>query len=126
MRCDGEALPDLFLEPRPPRAKKVERMYDREYYRRVTVMQLGFFGVGEATVDRSSESELTDLGHGAWVAVRRGWLLGADTLCDELVGSVPWRHNRRVMYERIVDEPRLSKRYGPGDDVACRGVGDAG
>jgi alkylated DNA repair dioxygenase AlkB len=80
-------------------------------------MQLGFFGVGEATINRSSGSELTELGHGAWVEVRRGWLLGADTLCEELVASVPWRHNRRVMYERIVDEPRLTRWYGPGDDL---------
>jgi len=80
-------------------------------------MQLGFFGVGEATINQSSRSERTELGHGAWVEVRRGWLLGADTLCQELVGSVPWRHNRRVMYERVVDEPRLTKWYGPGDDL---------
>ena|ERR1700733_2195385 len=80
-------------------------------------MQLGFFGIGEASINRSSRSELTELGQGAWVEVRRGWLLGADTLCEELVGSVPWRHNRRVMYERIVDEPRLTRWYGPSDDL---------
>jgi alkylated DNA repair dioxygenase AlkB len=119
VRRYGEALPDPVTEHRSPPAEKVEHMYDREYYRPMTVMQLGFFGVGESTVDQSSESELTELGHGAWVAVRRGWLLGADTLCEELVGSVPWRHNRRLMYDRIVDEPRLSKRYGPADDLPC-------
>ena len=34
--------------------KRVEHMYDADYYEAVTVMQLGFFGVGEANVDRSS------------------------------------------------------------------------
>ena len=76
-------------------------------------MQLGFFGVGEATIDASSGSERTELGYGAWVEVRRGWLLGADTLCEELVETVPWRHNRRLMYQRVVDEPRLSKWTAP-------------
>jgi alkylated DNA repair dioxygenase AlkB len=80
-------------------------------------MQLGFFGVGDATINTSSGSERTELGQGAWVEMRRGWLLGADTLCEELVGSVPWRHNRRVMYERVVDEPRLTKWYGPGEGL---------
>ncbi len=57
-------------------------MYDQEYYEPVTTMQLGFFGVGEATIDATSGSERTELGYGAWVEVRRGWLLGADTLCE--------------------------------------------
>jgi len=94
-------------------------MYDQEYYEAVTIMQLGFFGVGAASIDRSSRSERADLGHGAWVEVRRGWLLGADTLCEELVRAVPWRHNRRLMYDRVVDEPRLSRWYGAGDDLPC-------
>ncbi len=36
--------------------------------------------------------------------VRRGWLRGADALCHDLIGSVPWCHHRRWMYERFVDE----------------------
>lgn len=83
----------------------------------MTVMQLGFFGVGAPVIDQSSLLERTELGGGAWVEVRRGWLLGADTLCEELVVAVPWRHNRRLMYERVVDEPRLSRWYGHGDEL---------
>jgi alkylated DNA repair dioxygenase AlkB len=44
---------------------------------------------------------------GAWVDVLPGWLSGADTLFDELVDTVPWRGERRQMYERVVDVPRL-------------------
>ena len=112
-------MPVRLREDLQQTTKRVEHMYDADYYEAVTVMQLGFFGVGEANVDRSAESERTELAHGAWVDVSRGWLLGADTLCEELVGCVPWRHNRRLMYERIVDEPRLSKRYGEGDELPC-------
>ena len=115
-RRHGEALPPV-TEHLPLDAKKIEHTYEPDYYGAVTVMQLGFFGVGDATINRSSARERTELGHGAWVEVRRSWLLGADTLCEELVASVPWRHNRRVMYERIVDEPRLTRWYGPGDDL---------
>jgi alkylated DNA repair dioxygenase AlkB len=50
----------------------------------------------------------------SWVDVGRGWLLGADTLLDDLAASVPWTQGRRRMYDRLVDDPRLSHRYGPG------------
>jgi alkylated DNA repair dioxygenase AlkB len=49
----------------------------------------------------------TRLAHGAWVDLRRDWIRGADTLFEELVVGVPWRAERRQMYERVVDVPRL-------------------
>lgn len=83
----------------------------------VTALQLGLFGGGEAGVDPDATLERTDLGGGAWVEVRRAWLRGADTLCQELIRRVAWRHHRRWMYERFVDEPRLSRWYGRGDEL---------
>ena len=47
------------------------------------------------------------LGDGAWVDVLPGWLTGADALFRRLVDEVPWRAERRQMYERVVDVPRL-------------------
>ena len=47
------------------------------------------------------------LGNGAWVEVRSGWLTDADSLFDELMDAVPWRAERRPMYDRVVDVPRL-------------------
>jgi len=47
------------------------------------------------------------LGSGAWIEVRSGWLTDADTLFDELMDVIPWRAERRPMYERVVDVPRL-------------------
>jgi len=61
----------------------------------VTALQLGLFGGGEAGVDPDATLERTDLGGGAWVEVRRAWLRGADTLCQELIRRVAWRHHRR-------------------------------
>ncbi|HUY29899.1 MAG TPA: alpha-ketoglutarate-dependent dioxygenase AlkB [Acidimicrobiales bacterium] len=57
----------------------------------------------------------TRLAHGAWVDVRRGWLAGSDELFERLVAVVPWRSERRPMYERVVDVPRLLCFYGEHD-----------
>jgi alkylated DNA repair dioxygenase AlkB len=47
------------------------------------------------------------LSRGAWVDVQRGWLTGAATLFGRLAERVPWRAERRRMYDRTVDVPRL-------------------
>jgi len=57
----------------------------------------------------------TELSRGAWVDVRPGWLTGAADLFGRLAGDVPWRAERRPMYERMVDVPRLLCFYGAGE-----------
>ena len=54
-------------------------------------------------------SERRDLGSGAWIEIRSGWLdhHDADPLFDELREVVPWRAERRTMYDRVLDVPRL-------------------
>lgn len=54
------------------------------------------------------------LGAGAWVDVLPGWLHGADELFGRLASDVPWRAERREMYERMVDVPRLLCHYVEG------------
>jgi alkylated DNA repair dioxygenase AlkB len=49
----------------------------------------------------------TALARGAWVDVRPGWIAGADALFERLAETVPWRAERRHMYDRVVDVPRL-------------------
>jgi alkylated DNA repair dioxygenase AlkB len=49
----------------------------------------------------------TQLSDGAWVDVLPGWLTGADELFARLVDDVPWQAERRQMYDRVVDVPRL-------------------
>jgi alkylated DNA repair dioxygenase AlkB len=51
------------------------------------------------------------LARGAWVDYRPGWLGGGDELFDALHGGVPWHAERREMYDRVVDVPRLLKFY---------------
>ena len=51
------------------------------------------------------------LGHGAWVDVRPGWVSGSDDLFAQLVQTVLWHAERRQMYERVVDVPRLLRFY---------------
>ena len=37
----------------------------------------------------------------------RRWLDEAETLFDELLAGIPWRAERRQMYDRVLDVPRL-------------------
>ncbi|QNG21133.1 alpha-ketoglutarate-dependent dioxygenase AlkB [Rhodococcus triatomae] len=54
---------------------------------------------------------------GAWVDVRPGWLTGSDALFDRLAGEVPWQSERRRMYDRVVDVPRLVCFYPEGAEL---------
>ena len=63
---------------------------------------------------------------GAWIDVQRGWLAGSAPLFARLAEAVPWRAERRRMYDRTVDVPRLLCFYGEGATLpdpaldACR------
>ena len=54
------------------------------------------------------------LARGAWVDLLPGWVGGAGLL-ERLLEDVPWRAERRPMYDRVVDVPRLLCHYGEGD-----------
>ena len=51
------------------------------------------------------------LTRGAWVDVRPGWVAGSEELFARLVTDVPWRAERRTMWDNVVDVPRLLKFY---------------
>ena len=61
--------------------------------------------------------ERVPLAHGAWVDVRPGWMAGAGVLFDRLRQVVPWREERRRMYERVVDVPRLLCFYAEEEQL---------
>jgi len=61
--------------------------------------------------------ERHELTAGAWVDVARGWLPEADDVFTTLVRDVPWRAERRKMYDRVVDVPRLVHTYMIGEDL---------
>ncbi len=76
----------------------------------------------DTAVDTPSFGELaavrrTPLTRGAWVDHLPGWVSGADELFADLVEQVPWRAERRQMYERVVDVPRLLCFYGEDDPL---------
>jgi alkylated DNA repair dioxygenase AlkB len=48
----------------------------------------------------------------AWVDLVPAWVTGAGALFARLVERAPWEQRRVHMYERIVDEPRLTAWYG--------------
>ncbi|HET9168718.1 MAG TPA: alpha-ketoglutarate-dependent dioxygenase AlkB [Actinospica sp.] len=56
-----------------------------------------------------------ELGRGAWLDVRPHWITGADELFARLVDRLPWREERRRMYDRVVDVPRLLCGYRKGE-----------
>lgn len=49
-----------------------------------------------------------DLGAGAWLDVVPGCVRGADALYTEVHRTAPWKARQRVMWDELVDEPRLS------------------
>jgi alkylated DNA repair dioxygenase AlkB len=74
-------------------------------------------GTPESVGALGAAVERVTLTDGAWVDVRRAWISGADDLFARLMESVPWRAERRMMYERVVDVPRLLCFYGDGEDL---------
>ncbi|MFU8849807.1 alpha-ketoglutarate-dependent dioxygenase AlkB [Micromonospora sp. SL1-18] len=54
------------------------------------------------------------LTRGAWVDHLPGWIAGSDEVFEVLLREVPWRAERRTMYDAEVDVPRLLCWYGAG------------
>lgn len=75
-----------------------------------------FTAAAAAPLDLADISR-TPLSRGAWIDVRRSWLPSADEVFETLVEEVPWRAERRQMYERLVDVPRLVHTYMIGDEL---------
>jgi alkylated DNA repair dioxygenase AlkB len=76
-----------------------------------TTLQSALFGTGPPALTREVSVRRIWLDDGAWVDLAAGWMTGADELCELLISAAPWRRGRRWMYERMVDDPRLTCRY---------------
>lgn len=75
-------------------------------------LQLPLSGAVDPAIDRGfSRARRVDLGSGAWIEHGQGWLVGAEALFRTLEGNMAWREDRRRMYDRIVDVPRLRASY---------------
>jgi alkylated DNA repair dioxygenase AlkB len=72
---------------------------------------------GEVGLGPLAAVRRTELGSGAWIDVLPGWLTGAETLFDSLVEDVGWKAERRPMYDRVVDVPRLLRYYSEDEPL---------
>ena len=72
---------------------------------------------GDGSAALTLAPERTVLSRGAWVDVQRTWLTDADEVFTTLVRDVPWRAERRQMYDRVVDVPRLLHTYMIGEEL---------
>jgi alkylated DNA repair dioxygenase AlkB len=75
-------------------------------------VQESLLDFGDEAVPGAVRPERVPLGPGAWIDVQRGWLAGSAPLFARLAGAVPWRAERRRMYDKTVDVPRLLCFYG--------------
>jgi alkylated DNA repair dioxygenase AlkB len=91
-------------------------------------VQESLLDFGDEAVPGPVRPERVPLRAGAWIDVQRGWLTGAAPLFARLAERVPWRAERRRMYDRTVDVPRLLCFYGEQvslPDPALDGCRDA-
>ena len=72
---------------------------------------------GPASLHPVDAARRTDLTRGAWVDHLPGWVDGSDELLDRLLHCVSWRAERRAMYGRTVDVPRLVAWYDERADL---------
>jgi alkylated DNA repair dioxygenase AlkB len=76
------------------------------------IFQPHLFATGAASVPVDlGVVERRPLGRRSWLEHAGGWLPGADELFEALVERASWQQGRRRMYERTVDEPRLTSWY---------------
>ena len=78
----------------------------------------GDLGVSLADLDGTVQRRI--LTAGAWVDHRPAWLTGSEAVFDNLEATVPWRSERRQMYDRVVDVPRLVCFYAENQPTAGR------
>ena len=83
----------------------------------MSTLQRTLLGTGEPAVDPEARFERIELDDASWIDVARDWLLGADTLLDALIDGVDWRQGHRRMYDRMLDDPRLSRWYRADDTL---------
>ncbi|HTR90911.1 MAG TPA: alpha-ketoglutarate-dependent dioxygenase AlkB [Trebonia sp.] len=75
-------------------------------------LQESLLDFGDDAVPGALRPERVPLSRAAWIDVQRGWLAGSAALFGRLAADVPWRAERRRMYDRTVDVPRLLCFYG--------------
>ena len=89
--------------------------------------QPSLFGQGVASFDATfSGVRRVALGSGAWIDHLPAWVQGHEALFEALWTTTRWRAERREMYERMVDVPRLVAMLpddGPGHPTVLEMAG---
>ena len=83
----------------------------------------------QSTVVDASFGDLqrTHLDEDSWVDHAPLWMSGSERAFEELLADVAWSQRRRWVYDREVDEPRLTswQRIGQESTAACQWLEDA-
>ncbi|MDQ6658369.1 MAG: alpha-ketoglutarate-dependent dioxygenase AlkB [Actinomycetota bacterium] len=86
-----------------------------------TALQASLFDAADEPALQPLDSlARTELADGAWIDHRSGWLTGGNELFESLSVNVPWKAERREMFERVVDVPRLTKFYEVDEELPHR------
>jgi alkylated DNA repair dioxygenase AlkB len=89
-------------------------------------MQLSLWGGGEATLGSGLHRlRRTQLDEGAWLDHATEFVRGHEALFRRLAAGMAWKQERRVMYEREVDVPRLVA-WAPEDGALDPVLAEAG
>jgi alkylated DNA repair dioxygenase AlkB len=92
----------------------------------MTVLQPSLLELGDPPGPRQlGQLERTELGRGAWLEFQPAWMAGASELFHKLEAVVDWRAERRPMYDRVVDVPRLVSFFEEGAELPDRLLSDA-
>jgi alkylated DNA repair dioxygenase AlkB len=91
----------------------------------VAQWQGSLFQLGDPRVAGWHGVERFQLDATSWIDVVRGFVEGADEVAAELIEGTSWRQGRRQMYDREVDDPRLSRWFTDGTDPPHPLLGEA-
>ena len=82
--------------------------------------QASLFGSADPVFDDTfADTARSALGGTSWIEYTPGWLLGSDSLFDDLMDRLDFRQRTDVpMYDRLVDEPRLTAWWNEADGRA--------
>ncbi|MEO8179045.1 MAG: alpha-ketoglutarate-dependent dioxygenase AlkB [Deltaproteobacteria bacterium] len=82
-------------------------------------MQCALFGAGPPRFDPALPGvRRVELAGGAWIEHHPDWLEGHTGLFEQLASHIPWQSQRRQMYDREVDVPRLVARAPESGSLA--------
>lgn len=74
--------------------------------------QPSLLGADEVGVDGTfADLERIELDDTAWVDHVPGWVHGADAVFDAVLAQASWRAHTRRMYDKVVDQPRLTASW---------------